>query len=133
MVHLPVLALLSHLYAVETIYDISPQSVQHCASKYHIPTAASTPDQVFTNSKLDVVFVLTADEYHEEYTVKALQHGKHVFVEKPMTLSLPSARRIIEAEKASNGKKVFVGYMRRYAASFTQGMHHVRAESPVTS
>lgn len=42
-----------------------------------------------------------------------------VMLEKPITLSIPSAERIIAAEQKS-GKKVFVGYMRRYAVSFTQ-------------
>lgn len=42
-------------------------------------------------------------------------------LEKPMTLSLPSAQRILAAERAApNGARVFVGYMRRYAKSFTQ-------------
>ena len=40
-------------------------------------------------------------------------------LEKPLTLSLQSARRIIDAEEQSkNGARVFVGYMRRYAPSF---------------
>ncbi|KAE8552935.1 hypothetical protein EYB25_004314 [Talaromyces marneffei] len=39
-------------------------------------------------------------------------------VEKPLTLSLPAAQRIVDAESKSKGK-VFVGYMRRYAPSFT--------------
>lgn len=42
-------------------------------------------------------------------------------LEKPMSLSLPSAEKIIEAEKAASGPGVFVGYMRRYAPSFVQG------------
>lgn len=42
-------------------------------------------------------------------------------IEKPITLSIPSAQRIIDAEQqAPNGARVFVGYMRRYAKSFTQ-------------
>ena len=41
-------------------------------------------------------------------------------VEKPLSLSLPSVERILEAEAKANGPIVFVGYMRRYAKSFTQ-------------
>tara|TARA_R110002003_G_scaffold214_28_gene16208 strand:+ start:2905 stop:3738 length:834 start_codon:yes stop_codon:yes gene_type:complete len=43
-----------------------------------------------------------------------------VFVEKPLSLSIPSVERIIAAEKKANGPRVFVGHMRRYAASFTK-------------
>lgn len=76
-----------------------------------------------------MVFNLTSDEFHETYTIAALQAGKHVMVEKPMTLSLPSAERIIEAE-AKSGRKVFVGYMRRYAASFTRTFKREVASIP---
>lgn len=68
-----------------------------------------------------MIFNLTSDEFHEAYTISALAAGKHVMLEKPLSLSVPSAQRIVAAEKvAPNGAKVFVGYMRRYAKSFTK-------------
>ncbi|KAF2031690.1 NAD(P)-binding protein [Setomelanomma holmii] len=118
--HLPVLALLKHLYSISIICDISEKNAKHCASKFHIPTATTKPTDVFNSNEVDVVFILTSDEFHESYTIAALFAGKHVFVEKPLSLSSPSVQRIIDAEKAANGPRVFVGYMRRHAASFTQ-------------
>jgi predicted dehydrogenase len=118
VIHLPTLTLLSHLYQVVSICDISLPVAQHCASKFHIPTATSDPQQIINDAAVDVVFILTSDEFHAEYTMAALAAGKNVMVEKPLTLSLPAAQRIIDAEKQSTGK-VFVGYMRRYAPSFT--------------
>jgi predicted dehydrogenase len=41
-----------------------------------------------------------------------------VFIEKPITLSMQSAQRIIDAEKKSKGR-VWVGYMRRHSRTFT--------------
>lgn len=67
-----------------------------------------------------MVFILTSDEYHEPYAIASLQAGKHVMLEKPISLSVPSAQRIIDAEAKAGGPRVFVGYMRRYALSFTQ-------------
>lgn len=118
VIHLPTLTLLSHLFQIVSICDISLPVAQHCATKFHIPTATSDPQQIINDAAVDVVFVLTSDEFHAEYTIAALQAGKNVMVEKPLTLSLPAAQRIIDAEKKSTGK-VFVGYMRRYAPSFT--------------
>ncbi|RAO73750.1 uncharacterized protein BHQ10_009762 [Talaromyces amestolkiae] len=117
VIHLPTLTLLSHLYQIISICDISLPVAQHCASKFHIPTATSDPHQIITDPAVDVVFVLTSDEFHAEYTIAALAAGKNVMVEKPLTLSLPAAQRIINAERESKGR-VFVGYMRRYAPSF---------------
>ncbi len=41
---------------------------------------------------VDAVFVLNSDEYHAETAIAALEAGKHVFVEKPMCLTLADAR-----------------------------------------
>jgi len=73
--------------------------------------------------------VLTSDEFHEPYTIAALRAGKHVMIEKPITLSIAAAQRIIDVEAESEGK-VFVGYMRRYAASFTNAFKRELASIP---
>ncbi|OCL02408.1 NAD(P)-binding protein [Glonium stellatum] len=130
VIHLPVLSLLSHLYTVEIICDISLKNVEHCATKFHIPKATTTVSDVIKHPEVNVVFILTSDEFHAEYTIASLQSGKHVMVEKPITLSIQSAQRIIAAEKAANGAKVFVGYMRRYAPSFTQAFKREVASIP---
>lgn len=96
------------------------QTADHCASKFHVPLSTTDPTELFKSPDVDVIFILTLDEFHETYTIAALEAGKHVMVEKPLTISTPSAQRIIAAEKKANGPIVFVGYMRRYAKSFTQ-------------
>jgi predicted dehydrogenase len=96
------------------------QTAKHCAKKFHIPTASADIQDVVTSAQVDVVFILTSDEFHEPYIIAALEAGKHVMVEKPLTLSVASAERILAAESKANGPIVFVGYMRRYAASFVE-------------
>lgn len=118
VIHLPTLSLLSHLYQVTSICDISAQTASHCATKFHIPKHTTNPSDIINDPTIDVVFILTSDEFHAVWAVAALQAGKNVMIEKPLTLSLPAARRIIGAERNSKGR-VFVGYMRRYAPSFT--------------
>lgn len=100
--------------------EVIAQNAEHCARKFHIPKATTIPEDVFRSSDVDIIFILTSDEFHETYTIAALEAGKHVMVEKPITLSLPSAQRMIAAEAKAKGQVLFVGYMRRYAASFTQ-------------
>ncbi|OJD30330.1 nad binding rossmann fold [Diplodia corticola] len=118
VIHLPTLALLSHLYTVTTICDLSPTLAAHCAAKFHIPTTAPHPASVWTSPAVDVVFVLAADECHAAHCVAALAAGKRVFVEKPLTLSVEGAGRVVEADRMAGGGRTFVGYMRRYAPSF---------------
>ncbi|KAL6409128.1 myo-inositol 2-dehydrogenase [Ilyonectria robusta] len=118
IVHIPTLVFLSRLFKISTICDVSKKTADHCATKFGIPRATTNVADIFDDASIDVVFVVTSDEFHAPYTIAALQAGKHVLVEKPITLSLQSAQSIIEAERtAPNGARVFVGYMRRYAPS----------------
>lgn len=115
-IHLPTLSLLSHLFKVVAICDISRDALSHCSAKFHIPRTYESHEDLCADSSVDVVFILTSDEFHAEQAITALQHNKHVLIEKPVSISIASAQRILEAEKASQGK-VFVAYMRRYSGA----------------
>ncbi|KZF23963.1 NAD(P)-binding protein [Xylona heveae TC161] len=121
VIHLPTLSLLNHLYRVVAVCDISAQTVKFCQERHHIPKGSTNPSDIFNDPSVDIVFILTSDEFHAPYTIAALGAGKHVLLEKPITLSLPSAQAILDAEQRAlqkSGNRVFVGYMRRYAPSF---------------
>ncbi|KAJ5715901.1 uncharacterized protein N7483_013082 [Penicillium malachiteum] len=126
IVHLPTFVSLSRLFKVKIICDISLKTATHCANRFGIPRPTTDPTEVFNDSEIDAVVVITSDEFHGPYAIAALQAGKHVFVEKPMTLSLEVAKEIIDAEfSAPNGARVFVGYMRRYAPDLNAFKHEV--------
>lgn len=123
--------LLTHLFKIESICDLSAKTVDHCATKFHIPHKTTTPQEVIDNPNVDVVFILTSDESHAPLACASLKAGKHVFIEKPVTLSLPSLDSVIDAEKnAPNNARVFVGYMRRYAPSFLEAFKKELATIP---
>ncbi len=48
----------------------------------------STPEALVKDPNIDAIFVLTNLESHLEYTMLALEHGKHVLVEKPVGVSV---------------------------------------------
>ncbi|KKK24343.1 hypothetical protein P175DRAFT_0534954 [Aspergillus ochraceoroseus IBT 24754] len=127
VVHLPTLNHLSHLYTVTYLCDISQEALKHCRAKvagYEAPRTTTDPKELCASPLVDVVLVANADEYHTEHTILALEHGKHVLVEKPMALSMRDADAIIAAERASKAR-VMVGYMRRYAAVFEDVVREV--------
>jgi phthalate 4,5-cis-dihydrodiol dehydrogenase len=51
------------------------------------------------NPYVDVVYIATPNQFHKEHALLALEQGKHVLVEKPMTLTLDDAEAMIEAAK----------------------------------
>lgn len=63
---------------------------------------------------IDLVFILTADQFHAENIIECANAGKHVMIEKPMAQTLAEYDAVEEA-RVKNGVVVFVGYMRRYA------------------
>ncbi|GAA6041310.1 hypothetical protein JCM8097_001332 [Rhodosporidiobolus ruineniae] len=124
--HLPTFQLLSHLWKVVALCDVSPSSLEHCSTKFGIQKTYSDYDELVKDSEVDMVMILTADEYHAAYAVQAADAGKHVFIEKPMALTHADAKAIAEAEER-NKVTIFVGYMRRYAAAYGRFKEEVKA------
>lgn len=69
--------------------------------------------EIMANPKVDAVFVCTPDYLHAEHAVAALEAGKHVFLEKPMAITIEECDRILAAAKRSSGQ-LFVGHNMRY-------------------
>lgn len=75
-----------------------------------------TADDLFKSDACEAVIVSTPTDTHEELTIGALESGKHVIVEKPMSNSVESCRRMVDAaEKA--GKVLTIGFNQRYFES----------------
>lgn len=65
----------------------------------------------------DAVCISTYPDTHEEYAILAMEHGCHVFIEKPIAASVEGAQRVADAAKKYN-KKLLVGYILRYHPSW---------------
>lgn len=64
-------------------------------------------DDILNDPKIDLVDVCLPSNLHREYVIKALEKGKSVFCETPVSTNLADAEAIAEAER-QYGKKVFV-------------------------
>ena len=68
-------------------------------------------------TKPDAVCISTYPDTHEDFAIKALEAGAHVFIEKPLADTVEGAKRVVEAAKRAN-KKVVVGYILRVHPSW---------------
>lgn len=119
VIHLPTLQLLNQYFETAAICDSSRTAVEFCQSRFNIPRGSTDAYEIINDPSIDLIVILTSYEYHATYSIAALETGKHVMIEEPLSLSILSARRIINAEKtARNGARVFVSSMRRYAPGF---------------
>lgn len=65
---------------------------------------------------LDAVMVSSPIQFHEEAVVAALKGGKHVLCEKPLSNTVESCRRMLDAARAS-GRTLATGFNHRYYPS----------------
>lgn len=68
-------------------------------------------------TKPDAVCIATYPDTHEEFAVKAMRKGCHVFVEKPIASTVAGAESVAAVAKET-GKKVVVGYILRHHPSW---------------
>jgi predicted dehydrogenase len=81
--------------------DVFMEKAREKAKAHGIPNVL-TPDELVTSPDVDVVLNLTNPQAHAEICLRAINAGKHVFVEKPFGIIREEGKRIIEAAKAKN-------------------------------
>ena len=81
---------------VEMICDKSPGARARAKKAYPGIKTVSDPNELLTSPQVDAVAVITPVWTHYELAKKALENGKHVFVEKPFTSSVAHANELID-------------------------------------
>jgi phthalate 4,5-cis-dihydrodiol dehydrogenase len=76
--------------------DTDQAQLEPFRSAYAGETYLSAAD-LCRSAQVDAVYIATPNQFHTEHALLALEQGKHVLVEKPMTLTLEDADRMIEA------------------------------------
>ena len=76
--------------------------------EYHGALAETSPD---------IVVIATYPDTHAGYAIAALQNGAHVFVEKPIGVSLEEANEVVAAAKSA-GRKLLIGYILQFHPSW---------------
>ena len=72
-----------------------------------------TYEDVISDDTVDIVYISTPINTHEEWSIKATEAGKHVYVEKSSTTDFDSARRMVESAKENN-VRLMEGFMFRF-------------------
>ena len=76
-----------------------------------------TPAALLGSDDVDAVVIAASSTAHADLVVEAARHGKAIFCEKPMAMTLADADRAIAAAEAA-GVPLQVGFNRRFAADF---------------
>jgi len=85
-----------HDCKVVTVCDKSSTALARAMATYHGIGVTTDPEAVLLSVDIDAVAIVTPVSYHYELARKALENGKHVFVEKPFTATSAQAEELIE-------------------------------------
>jgi len=95
--------------------ELGAQVVQVCdAIPQDCPNFTLDPNQIFRNPDVDAVFIGTPNCMIKDLVIKSLEHGKHVFAEKPPGISLLEVFEMKKAAQRFPQLKIKFGFNHRY-------------------
>jgi len=89
---------LTHVFAnteVFAVSDFSEERMQQAADTYGVPNQW-TAEQVLNSPEVEIIVNLTTPDQHFRICKLALEHGKHVYVEKPLSLLPEQGHELVE-------------------------------------
>jgi predicted dehydrogenase len=99
--------------------DPNPETLQASGRELNVDKLFTDFRDALKNLDLEAVVIVTPTFLHREIACFAASLGKHVFLEKPMALTLPECEAINSAVQDA-GVKLQIGFMRRFDERFTQ-------------
>ena len=97
------------------IVSSSGVSASHAARKFGFSEALTDSSSVFSDQSVDAVFITTPHNIHAKMVCDALEAGKHVFVEKPLSLTQQELTNIEDCLAKHTNQLLLVGFNRRFS------------------
>ena len=96
-------------------YALVEDERETCAKKFSVLEGYPelTLEEILNDPTIEAVAIETDEIHLNKYTQMAIDHGKHIHMEKPGSQDLASFERLIESARKS-GKVFHIGYMYRY-------------------
>jgi len=107
----------AELNALSAAFDISDEAKRRTIDKYPGIKHCTDEKDLFTDPNIDAVAIATPAATHARLALMALEAGKHVFVEKPLALSVTEAESVV-AKAEMSGLILMVGHLLLYHPAF---------------
>jgi UDP-N-acetylglucosamine 3-dehydrogenase len=102
------------------IADIDENAARGIGEKYHVDWYTEI-EKVLDRPDVEAVTICTPTVTHAEIALAAIEAGKHVLVEKPMTNTIEEAETLIRAAE-KQGVHLSVGFIERFNPAIREGM-----------
>ena len=102
-----------NLNALHTVCDLDEENRKNLKELYPDVNFTGNSDEVLSNPEIDAVAVVTPSHTHYKIVKKAIECGKHVYVEKPISTVSEEARDLTELA-VKNNMVLMVGHLLMY-------------------
>ena len=120
-VHLPNMAASQGRFHVRAVMSRTAHTAHNVANNQQSDYATTDFGELLADKDIDLILIGSRHDSHGEYTVRALEAGKHVFVEKPLTLDPADLDRIKQfyGDNSSGKPLLLTGFNRRFSPAAT--------------
>lgn len=109
---------------VVALVDQAADVLNETGDEFGIDARFTSLEEALDKARFDAVVITTPTFTHGQLAVLAAEHGKHVFLEKPMAMNLQECDAIIDA-CADNGVHLQLGFMRRFDPEFVAAAERI--------
>ena len=98
--------------ALVAVMRRNTEKAKDYARRHQVPKWYDDAANLIGDPEVNAVYIATPPSSHEEYTLAAIEAGKPVYVEKPMTVNFASAIKMMNTANEKKGKLVIAHYRR---------------------
>ena len=112
---------LKHRVELKGVATADPLNSKSVAKKSNFKFCTTEVSELLDDKNINTIFIATRHDTHSDYVIKALEKGKHVFVEKPLAINddqLNEVKKVYENEGDSKRTNLVVGFNRRFSKPF---------------
>ena len=105
------------------VSDVVEELVKNVGEKLRVK-GYTDYEKMLEDEKVDAVIISVPTFLHKDMIIKAIEYGKHVFVEKPMTVTVEEAKEVVNAVK-KHDVKLQVGFNRRFDYAYRNAKKYI--------
>ncbi|MBW1947331.1 MAG: Gfo/Idh/MocA family oxidoreductase [Deltaproteobacteria bacterium] len=105
---------------LHTLVSAGGLSAAVSGGKFGFGKASTDIEEIFNEEMINTVVIASRHDQHADLVIRSLEAGKHVFVEKPLALTVEQLSAVKNARENHPGTRLMVGYNRRFSPLATQ-------------
>ena len=108
------------------IADVSEARAKQVAAELELDRYYGSFEAMLGDKEIEAVLIATPDKFHAQCIQLAARAGKDILCEKPLAVNIPDGKAALDAV-AKSGKRLQIGFMRRYDPAYAAAMKRIEA------